>query len=141
MPRHDLSESADGGRGGNDPIAEYSEGQQPSLRTICDALRNLTTECIPKAIPRVWHGSPVWFIDDNPVVGYSARAKTVNLLFWNGQAFDEPGLKPVGKHRAAEVAFRAAAEIDTIAIRRWLKKAKANVLDSKAYFKKLRESN
>jgi hypothetical protein len=62
-------------------------------------------------------------------------------LFWNGQAFEEPGLKPVGKHRAAEAAFREAAEIDPIAIRRWLKKAKANVLDSRAYFKKLREGN
>jgi hypothetical protein len=82
----------------------------------------------------------VWFIDDNPVVGYNATAKSVNLLFWNGQAFDEAGLKPVGKYRAAEAVFRDAAEIDPKVIRRWLKKAKSDVFDSKAFFKKLREA-
>ncbi len=35
--------------------------------------------------------------------------------------------------------FGDAAEIDPKVIRRWLKKAKSNVLDSKAFFKKLRE--
>jgi hypothetical protein len=60
-------------------------------------------------------------------------------LFWNGQAFDETGLEPVGKFRAAQVSFGDAAEIDPKAIRRWLRKAKSDVLDSKAYFKKLRE--
>jgi hypothetical protein len=81
----------------------------------------------------------VWFIDDNPVVGYNATAKAVNLLFWNGQAFDEAGLKPVGKYRAAQAMFGAVAEIDPKVVRRWLKKAKSDVFDSKAFFKKLRE--
>jgi hypothetical protein len=81
----------------------------------------------------------VWFIDDNPVVGYNATAKSVNLLFWNGQAFEEPALKPVGKYRAAQAVFGDAAEIDAKAIRRWLKKARSDVFDSKAFFKKLRE--
>jgi hypothetical protein len=81
----------------------------------------------------------VWFVDDNPVVGYNATAKSVNLLFWNGQAFDEASLKPVGKYRAAQAIFRDATEIDPKVIRRWLKKAKTDVFDSKAFFKKLRE--
>ena len=81
----------------------------------------------------------MWFIDDNPVVGYNATAKTVNLLFWNGQAFAEPALKPVGKYRAAQAVFTAAAEVDSTVIRRWLKKAKSDVFDSRAFFKKLRE--
>jgi hypothetical protein len=76
---------------------------------------------------------------ENPVVGYNATAKTVNLLFWNGQAFDEPALRPVGKYRAAQAVFREAAEIDPKVVRRWLKKAKSDVFDSKAYFQKLRE--
>ena len=63
-----------------------------------------------------------------------------NLLFWNGQAFDEAGLKPVGKYRAAQAMFHDAAEIDPKVIRRWLKKAKSDVLDAKAFFKKLREA-
>jgi hypothetical protein len=99
----------------------------------------LIDAALPKATARVWHGSPVWFIDENPVVGYSATAKAVKLLFWNGQAFGEPDLKPVGKYRAAEAVFGDASEIDTTAVRRWLKKARTDVFDSRGFFKKLRE--
>ena len=126
-------------RSGEDQIATYSQAQPLAFRTICDLLRELIVTALPKATYKVWHGSPVWFIDDNPVVGYNATAKTVNLLFWNGQAFGEPGLQPVGKYRAAQAMFRDAAEIDPKAIRRWLQKAKSDVFDSKAFFKKLRE--
>jgi hypothetical protein len=78
-------------------------------------------------------------IDENPVVGYNANAKTVNLLFWNGQAFGAPALKPVGKYRAAQAVFSVAAEIEPRVIRRWLKKSKSAVFDLKEYFQKLRE--
>jgi hypothetical protein len=121
------------------PIAAYSQAKPRAFRSICDELRELIDKALPKATSKVWHGSPVWFIDENPVVGYNATAKTVNLLFWNGQAFDEPALKPVGKYRAAQAEFGDAAELDPKEIRRWLKKAKADVLDAKAFVKKLRE--
>src|SRR5262245_28040600 len=125
---------------GGDPIAAYSQAQPAAFRAMCDLLREMIDTALPAATSKVWHGSPVWFIDDNPVVGYNATAKGVNLLFWNGQAFDEPGLKPVGKYRAAQAIFRDAAEIDPTVIRRWLKKAKSDVFDSRAYIKKLREA-
>jgi hypothetical protein len=134
-----ASKAADYGRAGDDQIAAYSQAQSPAFRAICDALLELITAALPRASSKVWHGSPVWFIDDNPVVGYNSSAKTVNLLFWNGQAFDEPGLKPVGKYRAAQATFADAAEIDPKVVRRWLKKAKSDVFDSKTFFKKLRE--
>jgi hypothetical protein len=102
-------------------------------------VRKLIDAAIPKATSKVWHGSPVWFIGDNPVVGYNATAKTVNLLFWNGQAFDEPDLEPVGKYGAAQAKFSDVGEIDVKVVRRWLKKAGTDVFDSKAFFKKLRE--
>lgn len=131
--------TVEGDPSGGHQIVAYSQAQPPAFQAICDVLRGLIDAALPKATSKVWHGSPVWFIDGNPVVGYSATAKAVNLLFWNGQAFDEPGLKPVGKYRAAQVAFGDAAEIEPQAIRRWLRKAKSDVLDSKAYVKKLRE--
>lgn len=124
---------------GDDPIAAYSQAQSVEFRAICDLLRQLIDSALPEATSKVWHGSPVWFIEENPVVGYNATAKSVNLLFWNGQAFDEPTLNPVGKYRAAQTVFRGAAEIDPKVIRRWLKKSKADVFDSKAFFKKLRD--
>jgi hypothetical protein len=120
-------------------IAAYSEAQSPPSRAICNVLRKLIDTTIPRATSKVWHGSPVWFIDDNPVVGYTATAKGVNLLFWNGRALDEPDLKPVGKYGAAQAGFADASDLDPKVIRRWLKKAGANVFDSRAFFKKMRE--
>src|SRR5262245_46534746 len=93
-------------------IAAYSEVYSPPFQVMCNALRELIDKAVPKATAKVWHGSPVWFIDDNPIVGYNVTAKSVNLLFWNGQVFDEAGLKPVGKYRAAQAIFTDAAEID-----------------------------
>ena len=124
---------------GQDPIAAYLMAQSPEIRSICDVLQELIESVLPKASPKVWHGGPVWFIDDNPVVGYKASKHAVTLLFWNGQAFDDPGLKTVGKHRAAQTVFKDVAEIDSKLIRRWLKKSKSNVLDSKALMERLKE--
>lgn len=138
MKNDSRAKSANGVATGDDQIAAYSRAQAPVSRKICDLLRALIEKDLPKATSKVWHGSPVWFIDDNPVVGYSATAKTVNLMFWNGQAFDEAGLTPVGKYGAAQAKFGDQAELDPTVIRRWLKKAKSDVFDSKAFFKKLR---
>jgi hypothetical protein len=123
-----------------DPIAAYANALSPPLGAICAPLRTLIDAALPDATSKVWHGSPVWFVEDNPVVGYSATAKRVNLLFWNGQALDEPALQPVGKYHAAQAGFAGADEMDPKVIRRWLQKAKSNVFDSRAFFKKMRES-
>lgn len=133
--RNGVSEEEPEGAGA---IASYSVSP-PALQSVCELLRELIDESLPKATSKIWHGSPVWFVADNPVVGYSANKKTVNLLFWNGQAFDEPELQPVGKYRAAQARFGDVEEVDRKAVRRWLKKAKVDVFDSKAFFKQLRE--
>lgn len=124
---------------GDAQIAAYSQAQSPAKRATCDALRELITKALPKARSKVWHGSPVWFSGDNPVVGYSAKGKSVSLLFWNGQALGEPDLKPVGKYAAPQAVFGDVDGIDAKVIRRWLKKAGANVFDSQAFFRTLRE--
>ena len=129
--KHPVSEA--------DPILAYSSAQPPACQLICIQLRELIDKALPKATSQIWHGSPVWFLDENPVVGYSANAKGVHLLFWNGQAFDEPDLKPMGKYYAAQASFRDASEIKPATIRRWLRQAKANVFDSKAFFANKRQ--
>jgi hypothetical protein len=123
----------------DDTIVDYSRDHSPVCRGICETLHTLITAALPKATAKVWHGGPVWFDGENPIVGYDATAKGVKLLFWNGQAFDEPALKPVGKFQAAGITFAEASEIDPKAVRRWLKKAKEDVFDSVGFFKKLRE--
>ena len=125
--------------GGGDPIGAYSRAQRPALRAICERLRQWIDSALPGATCKVWHGSPVWFLDDNPVVGFSATAKAVSLLFWNGRAFGEDGLVPVGKYGAAQAPFSDAVEMDPGVVRRWLEKARSDVLDSRALFRKLRE--
>ena len=139
MKKSVKSKKADPAPDGAAQIAAYSETQTPAFREMCDVLRTLIEKEIPKATSKVWHGSPVWFIDDNPVVGYNATTKAVHLLFWNGKAFDEPDLKPVGKYKAAQAVFANSDAIDPKQVRGWLKKAKADVFDSRAFFKKLRE--
>src|SRR5262245_42092603 len=124
---------------GDDPITAYAADKSPAHRIVCETLRGHIDAALPKATSKIWHGGPVWFDGENPVVGYDARAKGVNLLFWNGQAFDEPDLKPVGKYGAAQATFADESEIDAKTVRRWLKKAKADVFDSVGFFRKLRE--
>lgn len=58
------------------------------------------------------------------------------LLFWNGQAFAEPALTPLGSFQAAEVVYTNAAEIDEKALARWLRKARTDVFDSMGMFRK-----
>ena len=120
-----------------DLIAAYAQGKPP--RFVRSASPRELIDNGPSRGDFTGHGSPVWFMDDNPVVGYNATAKSVNLLFWNGQAFEEASLKPMGNYRAAQAMFNDAAEIDPKVIRRWLKKAGSDIFDSKAFFKKLRE--
>ncbi|HEX5135455.1 MAG TPA: DUF1801 domain-containing protein [Planctomycetota bacterium] len=119
-------------------VAAYAREQEPAVGAMCERLRELIEAALPKASSKVWHGSPVWFLDENPVVGYSAKKKGVSLLFWNGKAIGEPALEPVGKYGAAEALFGDAAGIDAKAVRRWLKVAGENVFDSKAFFKEMR---
>ena len=64
------------------------------------------------------------------MAGYNVTAKKgVNLLFWNGQSFDEPALKAAGKFKAAQIQFTDESEIDVKALRRWLKKARTDIWD------------
>jgi hypothetical protein len=107
----------------DDSILRYNQVQAPANAAICTRLAELISEGLPEAEGKVWHGGPVWFLSENPVVGYWVRKSGVQLLFWSGQSFDEPGLKPQGKSKAAEAGFASADEIDPAVLTRWLGKA------------------
>jgi hypothetical protein len=107
----------------NPDIASYSESLSEPDRQICQRLMEQIERHLPQATGKVWHGNPVWFIDENPIVGYSKLKNCVQLLFWSGQSFDEAGLTSVGKHKAAEARFTDAAEIDPAMLAVWLDKA------------------
>jgi len=120
---------------GVDVIAHYAKMQAAEHAAICHVLRAQIDAALPKATSKIWHGSPVWFVGENPVVGYNVTSqKGVNLLFWNGQSFGKPALKPAGKFRAAQIQFTNVSEIDSKALRRWLKSASTDIWDSRSYF-------
>jgi len=119
-----------------DSIEAYAKVQSPEHAAICRTLRHEIGNAMPKATVKIWHGSPVWFVDGNPVVGYNVAGKKVKLLFWNGQALEEPLLEALGKFMAAQVQFADASEIDITTLRRWLKKAKSSIWDYKGLWKK-----
>jgi hypothetical protein len=121
-----------------DPIGAYARGQTPTHAAICRALREAIEAAAPKATARIWHAMPVWFVGENPIVGFKASAKHVNLLFWNGQAFDEPALTAAGKFRAAQIKYTDAADIDDKVLRRWVTKAAKDIWDLRAYRESMR---
>lgn len=140
MKKSQNPKSVERARSGDNQIVAYAATKPVALRRICSLLRELIDTALPNASSKVWHGSPVWFLEENPVVGYSATAKAVTLLFWNGRAFGEADLEPTGKHRAAQAVFVEASEVDPKVVRRWLKKAASDIFDSRAFFKKLRNA-
>lgn len=114
-------------------IPAYEEALTAGPRAVCVTLRKRIAAAIPEATSKVWHGSPVWFMGENPVVGYTARPSGVVLLFWNGQSFGEPALEPIGSFHAAQFKFQDATDIDAKLLARWLKKARTDIWDSVAY--------
>jgi hypothetical protein len=108
----------------HDDIASYNQSQTESDVEICAKLAKIIDRVLPEAESKIWHAHPVWFLDGNPVVGYSKLKDSVRLLFWSGQSFDESGLHPEGKFKAAEARFESLKEIKVKDLTRWLKKAR-----------------
>jgi uncharacterized protein YdhG (YjbR/CyaY superfamily) len=125
-------------------ILTYNDSQSDEVRALCAALAAHISRSLPRAEGKVWHGHPVWFLEGNPVVGYSTHKEGTRLLFWSGQSFDEPGLSRVGKFKAAEARYSTLDDINAKVLRRWLKKAVAiqwdykNVVKNKGLLKRLR---
>lgn len=120
----------------NKDITAYNRVQEKSWKAICTQLATEIDAGLPKAESKVWHGHPVWFLDGNPVAGYAVRKANVQLLFWSGQSFEEPGLNPEGSFKAAEKRYTSKEEIDSKELKRWLKKAKAIQWDYKNIVKR-----
>ncbi len=104
-------------------IHAYNDTLQPQDKEICEVLKKELDEHLPQSESKIWHGHPVWFLEGNPIVGYAKRKNDVQLLFWSGQSFDEPGLEIEGTFKAAQVRYTDASEITVTDLRRWLKKA------------------
>lgn len=113
-------------------IAAYNESQESSDREICDLLRAEIDKGLRGAESKIWHRHPVWFLDGNPIVGYSRQKPGIRLMFWSGADFEEDGLPVVGgKFKDASVFLNDVSEIVKADLRRWLKKARSIQWDYK----------
>ncbi|MEZ4697370.1 MAG: DUF1801 domain-containing protein [Rhodothermales bacterium] len=102
----------------------YNAALDAGDQQIADLLAAHIDKLLPKAQNKIWHRHPVWFLDDNPIVGYSKLKGCVRLLFWSGQSFDEDGLEPEGTFKAAEARYTSVDEVNAKDLKRWLAKAR-----------------
>lgn len=117
-------------------IQAYHDRQPAGDRAICEALAEEICRLLPEAENKVWHAHPVWFLEGNPIVGYSKLKTCIRLLFWSGQSFEEVGLHKEGSFKAAEVRYTEVSQINKKDLGRWLKKAKAIQWDYKNIVKR-----
>ncbi|KUM52551.1 DUF1801 domain-containing protein [Rheinheimera sp. EpRS3] len=106
-------------------ISHYNGAQQPELKAVCELLAEQIDNTLPDADSKIWHSHPVWFLNGNPIVGYSKQKAGIRLMFWSGADFGEAGLNITGKKfKDASIFYNAVVEIDTAALQRWLAKAR-----------------
>ncbi|MBP7116011.1 MAG: DUF1801 domain-containing protein [Polaromonas sp.] len=108
----------------NPEITTYNTAQALADQAVCDLLAQEICKHLPEAENKIWHAHPVWFLDGNPVVGYSKLKGGVRLLFWSGQSFDEAGMKAEGSFKAAEARYTDVQQVSVLDLARWLTKAR-----------------
>ena len=120
----------------NKDIEVYNNKQTPEDREICHVLSEVISLNLPEAENKIWHAHPVWFLDGNPIVGYSKLKNSVRLLFWSGQSFEEDTLQNEGSFKAAEIRYTAADQINSVDLKRWLEKSRQIQWDYKNIVKR-----
>ena len=78
----------------NQDISKYNKSLLTSEREICDLLYNEISEVLKESENKICHKHPVWFLDGNPIVGYSKQKAGIKLMFWSGRRFNEEKLQP-----------------------------------------------
>jgi uncharacterized protein YdhG (YjbR/CyaY superfamily) len=118
-------------------ILAYNKRLTKGDKAISDLLAKQIERGLPKAERKIWHAHPVWFLDGNPIVGYSKLKDGVRLMFWSGASFGVKELTPgTGKFKDASVSYTSTKEIQVNDLARWLKKAKEIQWDYKNIVKR-----
>lgn len=117
-------------------VQNYNNSQNSSDKEICDQLAEMINKNLPDAENKIWHAHPVWFLEGNPIVGYSKLKDSVRLLFWSGQSFGEEKLAFEGSFKAAEFRYTSAEQIIPEDLKRWLQKAQEIQWDYKNLVKR-----
>ena len=91
-------------------IQAYNNKQSIVDKEICNLLATTIDSELNEAENKIWHAHPVWFLDSNPIVGYSKLKNCVRLMFGSGADFGEEKLKIqrkglVPENRRVEIVF------------------------------------
>ncbi|SHJ70306.1 DUF1801 domain-containing protein [Flavobacterium haoranii] len=121
----------------NQEIEAYHNNLPDFEKEICDTLYHIINENLLQAEHKIWHAHPVWFLDGNPIVGYSKQKAGIRLMFWSGADFEEPQLNVLGKKfKDASLFYTIATDINEPDLKRWLQKATTIQYDYKNIVKR-----
>ncbi len=109
----------------NKDIKTYNNNQLPDDKAICNLLALIIDSELPEAESKIWHAHPVWFLEGNPIVGYSKQKPGWRLMFWSGADFEEENLNIRGKKfKDASIFFTLVEQINKVELTGWLKKSR-----------------
>jgi uncharacterized protein YdhG (YjbR/CyaY superfamily) len=118
-------------------VHAYNNSQSTEDQLICKILEEQINLHLTEAENKIWHAHPVWFLEGNPIVGYSKQKKGIRLMFWSGKSFEENKLNVLGgKFQDASIFYNSVNEIDITDLEIWLKKAKEIQWDYKNIVKR-----
>ncbi|HQV96251.1 MAG TPA: DUF1801 domain-containing protein [Saprospiraceae bacterium] len=102
-------------------IITYNNNQTSDDKSICEEIAKAIDSVLPEAESKIWHAHPVWFLDGNPIVGYSKQKAGIRLMFWSGADFDEKDLAVRGaKFKDASIFYTHVSQINMEDLHRWL---------------------
>jgi hypothetical protein len=118
-------------------IISYNEMQAKTDQQICNLLATEIDSALPDAENKIWHKHSVWFLKDNPIVGYSKQKAGIRLMFWSGADFEEEALNVRGvKFKDASIFYTDISQINTNDLQRWLQKSRGIQWDYKNIVKR-----
>ena len=121
----------------NADIKAYNNNLESSDKDICNLLAATLDNILTEADSKIWHAHPVWFLNDNPTVGYSKQKKGLRLMFWSGADFGETDLNVIGeKFKDASIFYTSVSDIDKEKLQQWLEKSKTIQWDYKNIVKR-----
>lgn len=121
----------------NSEIQSYNDKQIPEDKNICDHLAKIIDNELTTAESKIWHAHPAWFLDGNPIVGYSKQKAGIRLMFWSGADFEEEQLSVRGaKFKDASIFYNSVSDIKWEDLERWLQKSKEIQWDYKNIVKR-----
>ena len=121
----------------NAEIQSYNDKQTTADKEICNLIATTIDSELKASESKIWHAHPVWFLDGNPIVGYSKQKAGLRLMFWSGASFEEDKLNVVGeKFKDASIFYNAVEEVDTEDLKCWVKKSKEIQWDYKNIVKR-----